>query len=70
VPRLYEFYPGICLTSEEKARKNLSQGKHYMGNTQTNKKKPQKDVSLLGYKFFQSHICFTEILMLESSARG
>jgi hypothetical protein len=28
VPRLYEFYPDICLTTEEKARKNLSQGNH------------------------------------------
>jgi hypothetical protein len=27
VPRLCEFYSGICLTAEEKARKNLSQGK-------------------------------------------
>ena len=26
VPRLGELYSGICLTSEEKARKNLSQG--------------------------------------------
>ena len=25
-PRLGELYPGICLTTEEKARKNLSQG--------------------------------------------
>ena len=25
--RLGEFYPGICLTTEEKARKKLSQGK-------------------------------------------
>ena len=24
--RLCELYPGICLTTEEKARKNLSQG--------------------------------------------
>jgi hypothetical protein len=24
VPRLCELYPGICLTNEEKARKNLS----------------------------------------------
>jgi hypothetical protein len=24
VPRLCELYPGICLTAEEKARKNLS----------------------------------------------
>jgi len=26
VPRLCGFYPGICLTTEEEARKNLSQG--------------------------------------------
>jgi len=26
VPRLCELYPGICLTTEQKARKNLSQG--------------------------------------------
>jgi hypothetical protein len=26
VPLLGEFYSGICLTTEEKARKNLSQG--------------------------------------------
>jgi len=26
VPRLCGFYPGICLTTEEKVRKNLSQG--------------------------------------------
>jgi hypothetical protein len=26
VPRLCELYHGICLTTEEKARKNLSQG--------------------------------------------
>jgi hypothetical protein len=26
VPRVGELYPGICLSTEEKARKNLSQG--------------------------------------------
>jgi hypothetical protein len=26
VPRLCEFYPGICITTGEKAWKNLSQG--------------------------------------------
>jgi len=30
VPRLCEVYPGICLTNEEKARKNLSQGSRTM----------------------------------------
>ena len=28
VPRLCGFYPGICLTTKEKARKTLSQGSH------------------------------------------
>jgi hypothetical protein len=27
VPRLCGFYPGICLTTEEKSRKNLNQEK-------------------------------------------
>jgi len=26
VPRLFELYPGICLTTEKKARKHFSQG--------------------------------------------
>jgi hypothetical protein len=30
VPRLCQLYPGICLTTEEKARKNLSQGSRRM----------------------------------------
>jgi hypothetical protein len=30
MPRLCEVYPGICLTTEEKARKNLSQGSRRM----------------------------------------
>jgi hypothetical protein len=30
VPRLCKVYPGICLTAEEKARKNLSQGSRKM----------------------------------------
>jgi hypothetical protein len=32
VPRLGELYPGICLTTEEKARKNLSQGSRTIRN--------------------------------------
>jgi hypothetical protein len=32
VPRLGELYPGICLTTEEKARKNLSQGRLQNGS--------------------------------------
>jgi hypothetical protein len=30
VPRLCEIYPGICLTTKEKARKNLSHGSRRM----------------------------------------
>ena len=35
VPRLWELQPGICLTCEEKGRKNLSQGSAESG-TRTN----------------------------------
>ena len=30
MPRLCDVYPGICLTAEEKTRKNLSQGSRRM----------------------------------------
>jgi transcription initiation factor IIE alpha subunit len=33
VPRLCEFYPGICLTTEEKAWKNLSQVKKNLSHS-------------------------------------
>jgi hypothetical protein len=36
LPRLCEFYPGICLTTEEKARKNLSQGKKNLSQIRKN----------------------------------
>ena len=36
VPRLCEFYPGICLTTEEKSRKNLSQGKTNLSQVKKN----------------------------------
>jgi hypothetical protein len=36
VPRLCEFYPGICLTVEEKALKNLSQGKKNLSQVKKN----------------------------------
>jgi len=42
VPRLCEFYPGICLTTEKKARKNLSQGKKNL--SQVKKKLSQSTV--------------------------
>ena len=36
VPRLCDFYPGICLTTEEKARKNLSQSKKNLSQVKKN----------------------------------
>jgi hypothetical protein len=36
VPHLCEFYPGICLTTEEEARKNLTQGKKYLSQVKKN----------------------------------
>ena len=36
MPRLCEFYPGICLTNEEKARQNLSQGKKKLSQSTVN----------------------------------
>jgi len=36
VPRLCEFYPDICLTTEEKAQKNLSQGKRNLSQVKKN----------------------------------
>jgi hypothetical protein len=35
-PVFCEFYPGICLTTEEKARKNLSQGKKNLSQVKKN----------------------------------
>jgi len=45
VPRLCEFYPGICLTNEKKAQKNLSQGKKNL--SQFNKNLSQSRVYIL-----------------------
>jgi len=36
VPRLCEFYPGICLTTEEKAWKTLRQGKKNLSQVKKN----------------------------------
>ena len=36
MPRLCEFYPGICLTTEEEERKNLSQGKKNLSQVKKN----------------------------------
>ena len=36
MPRLCEFYPGICLTTEEKERKNLSRGKKTLSQVKKN----------------------------------
>ena len=41
VPRLGELYRGICLTTEEKARKNLSQGSRTVRIHRPNNKNTQ-----------------------------
>jgi hypothetical protein len=48
VPRLCEFYPGICLTTEEKARKNLSQVKKNLSQRTEKLQSTQ-------YAYYQKH---------------
>jgi len=43
MPCLCEFYPGICLTTEEKARKNLSQGKKNLNQGKKNLSQGKKN---------------------------
>jgi hypothetical protein len=45
VPHLCEFYPGICLTTEEKARKNVSQGKKNISQVKKNLSQVKKNLS-------------------------
>jgi len=45
VPRLYEFYPGICLITEERARKNLSQRKKNLSQRKKNLSQGKKNLS-------------------------
>jgi len=58
VPRLCELYPGICLTTEEKARKNLSQGKKNLSQVKKNlsqsTEKPQSKYTVQ-YAYYQKH---------------
>ena len=42
MPHLCEFYPGICLTTEEKAQKNLSQGKKNLSQVKKNLSQSRK----------------------------
>jgi len=51
LPRLCDFYPGICLKNEEKARKNLGQGSrriptHYKTYTHTHTSKQYQTTTL------------------------
>jgi len=46
VPRLCEFYLGICLTNEKKARKNLSQGKKNLSQ----REKPESESYAVLYR--------------------
>ena len=48
VPRLCEFYPGVCLKTEEKARKNLSQNKVNLSHS-------TKTLVTVQYTYYQKH---------------
>jgi hypothetical protein len=48
VPRLCELYPGICLTTEERARKNLSQEHGKFSVRSTENPQPRARKNLLG----------------------
>ena len=52
VPRLCGFYPGICRTTEEKARKNLSQGKKNLSRVKKNLR--------VQYTYYQNSIHITK----------
>jgi hypothetical protein len=70
MPRLCEFYPGIYLTPEEKARKNLCQGKKNLSQSivyilpkhththtlQNNIKQPQYKLKQTQYKIHPNEI--------------
>jgi hypothetical protein len=65
MPHVCEFYPGICLTTEERAWKNLSQGKKNLSQStvyilpkhthtlQNNIKPPQYKLKQTQYKITQ-----------------
>jgi len=55
VPRLYEIYPGICLTTEEKARKNLSQGKKNLSQIKKNLSHSTKTSVTVQYKYYHKN---------------
>ena len=45
MPHLCEVYPDICLTAEEKARKNLSQAKRNVSQIKKNLSQVKKNLS-------------------------
>jgi len=47
VPRLSELYPGICLTTEEKSRKNLNQRSETPEFNRTSKAKEKTETANL-----------------------
>ena len=61
MPRLREFYPGICLTTEEKGRKNLSQVKRSLSqytfyqNTHTLQKPTHPHIHTHTHTHYKTH---------------
>jgi hypothetical protein len=56
VPRLCEFYPGICLTTEEKARINYSLGKKNLSQGKKNLSRVKKTLSQVKKTLSQSTV--------------
>jgi hypothetical protein len=70
VPRLCEFYPGICRTTEDKARKNLSQGSRRVpaGTMKIHKhtkrihRHNNKNIWIKGVMFRKTPVCSPSLL--------
>jgi len=64
VPRLCELYPGVCLTTEEKARKNLSQDSQRVpaGTMKTEYTEQNKTyITIRIHKHNNKHTSFTKL---------
>jgi hypothetical protein len=61
-PVFASFKPGVCLTTEEKARKNLSQGKKNLSQVKENLSQVKENLSqstFLKYKIGFTLFCFS-----------
>jgi len=57
MPRLCEFYPGICLTTDEKVRKNLIQGKKNLSQSTVYKLSKHPHITKHTHTHTHTHTC-------------